>query len=187
MHRRRSLRAVYATWSGRHGRTSATSARDALGSDAKVRSVVRSPPPWAGPRLIPLSRRGLVTGRPRSSCARQRHTCVHNSQHTPGRNDNSPCVINDATFRLRFLRFCRRSPPLPRRISSSCRRSAAWLRQLACNAVRIGSLSECRSSGKPCAAASMAVAKPSSDLKSASCESYWSEGSCVPLRFWWCS
>ena len=50
MHRRRSLRAVYATWSGRHGRTSATSARDALGSDAKVRPVVRSPPPWAGPR-----------------------------------------------------------------------------------------------------------------------------------------
>ena len=49
-HRRRSLRAVYATWSGRHGRTSATSARDALGSDAKVRPVVRSPPPWAGPR-----------------------------------------------------------------------------------------------------------------------------------------
>jgi hypothetical protein len=60
-HRRRSLRAVYATWSGRHGRTSATSARDALGSDAKVRPVIRSPPPltlntykgpppWAGPR-----------------------------------------------------------------------------------------------------------------------------------------
>ena len=53
MHRRRSLRAVYATWSGRHGRTSATSARDALGSDAKVRPVVRSPPPWAGPRRAP--------------------------------------------------------------------------------------------------------------------------------------
>jgi hypothetical protein len=71
-HRRRSLRAVYATWSGRHGRTSATSARDALGSDAKVRPVVRSPPPWAGPRRGSRGRPRCPDGPPARGAAASR-------------------------------------------------------------------------------------------------------------------